>query len=245
MAKHDVVGTCFLVGFLFDSDDEMSTARIELAHMRLQDGHESLQATVTYSILHSFSFTCSDEICDGIVYDTTSGEENAKLFFDATEFFDLKYIMIKDKSVLITLRAFAQRKKTVFRVKKQHIEPGEFYVRGMTCGSSGTSAFTVFESFSRQELAFHHFDNIAPEHLSQANPVKLFSFESLMTGKRRFLVADMHSFIPKYLSLEGPKRHLYEIIREDFPCRLYFDLEYSILANPEVNGVCSIVLYIL
>ena len=31
-------------------------------------------------------------------------------------------------------------------------------------------------------------------------------------------------------------RHLYEIIRDRFPCRLYFDLEFSTQDNPLVNG---------
>lgn len=271
-----VFGTCFLVGMLFDepeADDSStpqnpngveayrtSTAGIELTSKRLQHDHHQeipyvLQAKITYSTLYSFSFTFSDDIYREIVYDTTSEEEKVKIHLEGlTEFFELKYMIIKEKNIITLLKHFTKRNQTLMELSKQQIAPGAFYATGST---SKSDKHKVFESFSRQEKAFHHFDVILNEDedkdkdhssgdtctsrrvkvkVKVNNPIKLFTFESLMTGKRQFLVADMESFMLRYLSLEGPKRHCYEIIREDFPCRLYFDLEYSIPANPEING---------
>ena len=40
----------------------------------------------------------------------------------------------------------------------------------------------------------------------------------------------------RYWRCTDGARHLYEIIRENDPCRLYLDVEFSIVANPSVNG---------
>ena len=36
--------------------------------------------------------------------------------------------------------------------------------------------------------------------------------------------------------MDPSRRHVYEIIREDYPCRLYFDVEFSRLANKGLDG---------
>jgi len=40
----------------------------------------------------------------------------------------------------------------------------------------------------------------------------------------------------RYLLAPADARHVYELLREDCPCHLYFDLEYSSAANPSVDG---------
>jgi hypothetical protein len=247
---HVLRGTCFLVGMGFDNDvDDSPTAQdifndtsstsagIELTtSKRLQDNDnresDMLQAKVTYSTLISFIFTFSDDVCRGVRFDTTSEEEKATIALHGlTEYFELKYLIIKDKNIIAQLKHFIKRRESLIRLNKQQINPQAFYATRTFRAST-----PVFESFSRQELAFRHYDNTLLHQDPGSNPLKLFTFESLMTGKRQFLVADMDSFMRRYLSLEGPKRHVYEIIRDNFPCRLYFDLEYSILTNPDVNG---------
>jgi hypothetical protein len=251
-----VAGTCFLVGMCFDSvhdspssaaaaanDDDESSALIQLATA----GTDILHATVTYSTKYTFSFTFTDDIFKGIIYDTAHcHDKQAQInLHGLTEFFDLKYILVKEKNIIAVLRKFTNKRKQVTLLRSHvhpqlQIEPGAFYG---TIGKTkiATDTGTVFESFSRQELAFKHFDT-TPKHTY--NPLKLFTFESLITGKRQFLVADIKSFLTRYLSLAGPKRHVYEIIRDSFPCRLYFDLEFNIPLNPDINGpslpACSI-----
>ena len=65
---------------------------------------------------------------------------------------------------------------------------------------------------------------------------KLYCFESKLEGKRRFWVAQWESFIDSYYSCPPLERHVYEIIRENYPCRLYFDLEFQRLLNPNTDG---------
>lgn len=257
---HVVVGTCFLQGLHPDFDASSSallneeetsqrsstTACIELtSSKRLQvDGQEMpiLQAKVTYSTLYAFSLVFNDDICKGIVYDSSGQVEKVAINLQGlTDFFELKCMTITDKCIIDVLNNFARRKETLLRLRKLQIEPDTFYATGKNV------PVKVFESFSRQELAFNYYDELLEEgrfsteseggdNRERKNPIKLFTFESLMTGKRQFLVADMESFVLRYLSLEGSKRHCYEIIREDFPCRLYFDLEFSIPSNPNVCG---------
>ena len=65
---------------------------------------------------------------------------------------------------------------------------------------------------------------------------KVFSYESIQSGKRMFLLSDCKTFVKEYMKIAMKDRHVYEIIREGFPCRPYFDLEFSIPSNPELDG---------
>ena len=91
----------------------------------------------------------------------------------------------------------------------------------------------VWQEFPRQEMAFTYFDSLSPAHRVD---VKIFSYELFASGRRKFLVAGMDKFYEKYLSAPPKHRHVYEIIRDGFPCRLYFDLEFNRAANPGVDG---------
>ena len=94
--------------------------------------------------------------------------------------------------------------------------------------------------------------------------LKVFSFESTRTGQRKFLVADYDSFFRRYTETTGQNssrskqtvcpapnnyssghdfsgkeiinKHVYEIIRDNVPCRAYFDLEYQKEFNLNING---------
>jgi hypothetical protein len=91
----------------------------------------------------------------------------------------------------------------------------------------------IFETFSRQELAFQKFDSLSE---SDRTKCKVFTFESIQSGQRRFLVGGIDRFHQMYFEIPIQNRHVYEIIRESFPCRLYFDLEYPISFNPNTKG---------
>ena len=89
-----------------------------------------------------------------------------------------------------------------------------------------------FKSFSRQDSAFQCCDRFIDKQL------KVFSFESeAENGRRRFLVSDIFTFVSRYSELAMAERHVYEIIREGYPCRLYFDIEYSIKLNPTSGNI--------
>lgn len=111
------------------------------------------------------------------------------------------------------------------------------------CQLQGTAA--VASVFPRQQEAFEFADQIARfrqrlrAHAStvgisgEADTVdaidamspRVFSFEDAREGTRRFLVSSFASFWDTYEHRTQPtQRHVYEIIRERVPCRLYFDL---------------------
>jgi hypothetical protein len=58
------------------------------------------------------------------------------------------------------------------------------------------------------------------------------------SGKRKYIVGEFGRIVDWYWRKTAPSsRHLYELIREGSPCRLYFDLEYSRAHNPSVPEV--------
>jgi hypothetical protein len=96
-----------------------------------------------------------------------------------------------------------------------------------------------FRIFPRQDFAFNYFDEVLARRASaDTTPflLKVFSFESAGTGQRRFLVADSDSFFRHYSKDPTNSHHVYEIIRENVPCRAYFDLEYQVEFNTHLDG---------
>lgn len=157
------------------------------------------------------------------------------------------------------------------------INPSQFY----SSSSSTSSLFPHFNQhktiiqecnietldiskiFHRQSDAFLYFDEIYKRQLSTKSKnflnLKVFSFESITTGQRKFLVCDYDVFFNRYIDTNNTcntinnskvtdtinfikiedlktERHYYEIIRENCPCRAYFDLEYQKEYNPLTNG---------
>lgn len=58
---------------------------------------------------------------------------------------------------------------------------------------------------------------------------------------RHFVVATYVGLWRRYQSQpDATRRHWYEVLRDDRPCHLYFDLEYSRAANPDVDGDATV-----
>ncbi|TYZ61387.1 hypothetical protein PybrP1_002634 [[Pythium] brassicae (nom. inval.)] len=124
--------------------------------------------------------------------------------------------------------------------------------RSQMCQLQGTAE--VASVFPRQQEAFEFADQIAAfRRRLQAHATdtgnsdtardvasqwpRVFSFEDAREGKRRFLVSSFASFWDTYAHRTlATQRHVYEIIRERVPCRLYFDLEFKKSCNPRVDG---------
>eukprot|EP00644_Phytophthora_capsici_P006249 jgi/Phyca11/569389/estExt2_Genewise1.C_PHYCAscaffold_320249 len=116
----------------------------------------------------------------------------------------------------------------------------------LMCQLEGTAP--ILASFPRQQEAFEFSDqvvalrrrvNASRDSLSTIGSdltPRVFSFESAGDGKRRFLVANFAEFWKNYRKTSSNQRHVYEIIREGVPCRLYFDLEFKRAINPNVDG---------
>lgn len=91
----------------------------------------------------------------------------------------------------------------------------------------------LFQLFTKQDLAFQAFDHL--DQRLQARS-KIFTYEALEAGKRHFLLAENDVFMERYFQIPLQNRHVYEIIRYTFPCRLYFDLEFNRRVNTSVDG---------
>ncbi|KAF4036746.1 Herpesviridae UL52/UL70 DNA primase [Phytophthora infestans] len=118
----------------------------------------------------------------------------------------------------------------------------------LLCQLEGTAP--ISSSFPRQQEAFEFADQVtafrqrvrATRDVSSGKgsddeyTPRVFSFESAGDGKRRFLVASLTEFWNNYKKTRDDHRHVYEIIREGVPCRLYFDLEFKREINLHVDG---------
>ena len=62
----------------------------------------------------------------------------------------------------------------------------------------------------------------------------MFAFEVDHCGKRQFVTCHPQRLWTFYKDL--PKRHYYEVIPQDKPCKLFFDLEFSKVLNPMADG---------
>ncbi|CAI5714830.1 unnamed protein product [Hyaloperonospora brassicae] len=109
----------------------------------------------------------------------------------------------------------------------------------------------ISSSFPRQQEAFDFADQVAAlrrrvyatrgvlrntEHDLRDHLPRVFSYESAKDGKRRFLVASFTEFWKCYIKTHVNQRHVYEVIREGVPCRLYFDLEFKRAINSQADG---------
>ena len=94
---------------------------------------------------------------------------------------------------------------------------------GATAAASGASA-TLANDFSKQQDAFVYAD---AQRASGAEKLKIFSCEFAAGGARRFFAASADAIWSRLLRTPLPSRHFYEILREDTPVHLYFDLEFN------------------
>jgi hypothetical protein len=145
--------------------------------------------------------------------------------------------------------------KENFKIKKyEAIESLAFYASSK---AKPVASVLIFEAFYRQQEAFDFFDSLK---INERKLCKIFSYEthgstSASSPSRRYLVASIDMFMFKYLNFPlqnsskyvssrpcptpsfDKYKHCYEIIRASYPCRAYFDLEFSIPDNPGINGV--------
>ena len=55
-------------------------------------------------------------------------------------------------------------------------------------------------------------------------------------GHIYFVVDDVDTFYEKYIRMGARDPTLYETIRGSLPCRLYFDIEFDAILNPNADG---------
>jgi len=90
---------------------------------------------------------------------------------------------------------------------------------------------TIGRVFSRQEDAFKFID-LEENRSADLRP---FSFEKEgLNGTRKFLAVSYEHFWSVYEQMTWG-RHFYEVIREERPCCLYFDIEFNRDINPTIR----------
>jgi DNA-directed primase/polymerase protein len=91
--------------------------------------------------------------------------------------------------------------------------------------------------FQKQDAAFA-FADAQPSSTDAYDKCRVFSCEKLnsSSGSRKYIVASYRAFWKVYKRLPDSARFYYEVIREQDPCYLYFDIEYSRSINPTVDG---------
>ena len=152
-------------------------------------------------------------------------------------FSDDFHIVFHREEVFLLKDYFGSFQKKPLSKNVINVDPNLFYAtyekKGLDLrNTNDQNHYNHFKVFPIQQQAFEHYDAMKNKF-----GLKLFSFESSIQGKRRYVVSHIHTFLPRYVDLCGGRRHVYEIIREKYPCRLYFDLEYLISHNPTVKGM--------
>ncbi|KAL7068679.1 herpesviridae UL52/UL70 DNA primase family protein [Cryptosporidium serpentis] len=96
---------------------------------------------------------------------------------------------------------------------------------------------TLSDAFEYYSSLIYHFSSLKCESNSLNQiplmPFSIFAEELNEQGKRRYIVSSYQKLWNYSNSLCSSQRHLYEIIIHDFPCWLYFDIEYNKQAYPQ------------
>eukprot|EP01133_Synstelium_polycarpum_P010710 gene10710-12456_t len=102
-------------------------------------------------------------------------------------------------------------------------------VLGVPNPSETASGFETDENKDEEIL----FDDLA---------IKTFSMEVKTTGERKFYSSSYDKFWKMYYGDIDNKHNYYEVITEDSPCHLYFDIEYIREFNPHLDGQSEMVI---
>ena len=79
-----------------------------------------------------------------------------------------------------------------------------------------------------QSEAVKYLEKMNIHRVVQNQPLlALLERECSSRQSRYFLVDDLHTFYQKYIAMNFRHRSFYEVLHPDFPCNLYFDIEYD------------------
>ena len=100
-----------------------------------------------------------------------------------------------------------------------------------------TSTRFKLRTFRNQAAAFIYVDRINRLRYAEKQILMpVFSREYSRDGHRYFVAEDVDIFYLKYIRMSQYDRAFYEVIRADLPCKLYFDIEYCRVLNPDRDG---------
>ena len=116
--------------------------------------------------------------------------------------------------------------------RKRLKQEEEFKERPLSNIKSYNTCFSerkVWKQFHRQQEALDYCKSV------RERAACLFAVEK-SDGKRGYLVTTRKQFWEKYQTLNEMRSHFYEVIPENTPCRLYFDIEFKHQFNQTLNG---------
>ena len=102
-----------------------------------------------------------------------------------------------------------------------------------TAGEASSVFADPFKTFSRQRHMFEWVDAIGRGR-EGGERLRYFAFEvptASGSSRRGFLATTLRRFWRHYSVMPSCSRHYYELIRENEPCSMYYDLEFSKALN--------------
>lgn len=121
--------------------------------------------------------------------------------------------------------------------KDQEIKPRNFYSKKSQLTKE--AKFGIYK-YGHKDVANSLFNPRSNPLFKKLNMLELdhekgvFSFEKDKNGKRFFFIDKYWDIYQLYRTLNKP--HVYEVIVEDRPCHLYFDVEYHFDEHPDCDG---------
>ena len=107
-----------------------------------------------------------------------------------------------------------------------------------------TSIRFALRTFKKQEAAFRYVNRINRlRYAKKQTLMPVFAKECSSGGYRYFVAEDVDTFYKKYIRMKPFDRAFYEILRAGLPCRLYFDIEYCRVLNPDRDGEIAMGLF--
>ncbi|KAL1116854.1 hypothetical protein AAG570_005323 [Ranatra chinensis] len=103
------------------------------------------------------------------------------------------------------------------------------------CKSILSDPDTVRKVFTKQDDLLNY---------TRGKKLTPFVFESKDDGRRFFMASDPRVFWHYDTQRQPQHRHTYEVIREYANCKLYFDLEFDALLNPDKDGVRMVRIFV-
>ena len=100
----------------------------------------------------------------------------------------------------------------------------------------------IYRTFTTQNNAFEFAKQINAPDYPCFDYFMIFAHEIDPKGKRNYIVTNFNTFWEKYSTMQPAQRTFYEIIQENFPCHLYFDLEYSLKYANNVKKSADLIL---
>lgn len=142
-------------------------------------------------------------------------------------------IMLTDVDSSRKLSEFVAALKYYKNVYEEVVVPSchRFFVPTASSSTTNSVFSSTYAVFSKQRDAFAFLDETSHTSIN----LRVFSLETNRSS-RKFIVTTESACFQRILSLPANQRHYYEIIRENFPCRLFFDLEFEKSANPGLSG---------